>query len=101
MEADEEMNADEFEDEASKSETSDHLPLHAEQFFEDDYQYDREELTQMKNQLRPKQRKRQEAVCLCCSTKHESRSALFRRNVRRTVHLLNISPRMKALILDR
>lgn len=78
------------------------LPLHAEQWTQDDYQYDREELTMMKNQLRPSTRISggDSSVC-CCSTTHESRSARFRKNVRRTVHLLNISPRMKALILDR
>jgi hypothetical protein len=113
MEAEEEMNMDSHDDDAAfESKTvhgdtdsvSSDLPLHAEQWTEDDYQYDREELTMMKNQLRPSTRNisgGDSSVCCCCSTTHESRSARFRKNVRRTVHLLNISPRMKALILDR
>lgn len=69
----------------------------------DDYMYDKEEIDTMKGQLRPKIRKveRGGGVLCCCRDGHESRSNKFRVNVRRTVHLLNISPRQKALILDR
>ena len=56
----------------------------------------------MKQQLKPRP-PRVEAPMFpcCCAQRHESRSNKFRTNVRRTVHLLNISPRQKALILDR
>ena len=69
--------------------------------FLDEYMYDREEIECMKDQLRPRQKQMNSSICCCLNARHESRSAKFRTNVRRTVHLLNISPRQKALILDR
>ena len=73
----------------------------------DDYKHDVLEIEYLERQLSPAVRhtNHQQRVVVCCGTccteKPEERSQKFRRNVRRVVNLLNLSPRQKSLILDR
>ena len=81
------------------------IPVRNDLQWNDDFLYDSNEIACMNNQLQPRlldseNRRRPSCFC-CCSKTHESQSDKFRLNVRRTVHLLNISPRQKSLILDR
>jgi hypothetical protein len=67
---------------------------------EDDYQAHEDECKYLQAQLKPTHRREQRHNCCSCD-KEESRSIRFRRNVRRMINFLNISPRQKSLILDR
>ena len=74
---------------------------------QDDYIRIANELINLRKQLAPRRvykideeipRKRR---CCSCEVEDDSRSNEFRRNVRRVINLLNISPRKKAILLDR
>ena len=69
---------------------------------EDDYQAHEDEVQYLACQLKPNAKHTQSTArrcCDCCSA-DDARSNRFRRNVRRVVNFLNISPRQKSLILD-
>ncbi len=84
---------------------------------QDDYIRNSNELRNLKIQLAPKRlpsidqddsRKKPSCFsrfpcfsCFSCDPEDDAKSKKFRRNVRRVVNLLNISPRKKAIILDR
>ena len=68
---------------------------------EDDYQAHEDECEYLSQQLKPRTRPSQENATCCSCPKEEARSVRFRRNVRRMINFLNISPRQKSLILDR
>ena len=87
-------------DSATPSENSEEIEL--ENAWGDDYQYHRDEINHLEQQLQPRQKfVKEESLCCCRNRQPEAMSAKFRMNVRRTVNLLNLSPRQKALILDR
>ncbi len=65
----------------------------------DDFLYNREEITYMNQELRPQKPEDQKSLLCCCGT--DQRSSRFTKSVRRTLHLLNVSPRKKGLIMDR
>ena len=70
----------------------------------DDYQYHHDEIEHLNVQLSPREvssRSRSAKCCDCLSGKPESRSTRFRIQTRRVLNLLNLSPRRKALLLDR
>ena len=70
---------------------------------EDDYQAHADEVQYLSCQLKPNAKHSQTTVRRCCNccADDDARSNRFRRNVRRVVNFLNISPRQKSLILDR
>ena len=73
----------------------------------DDYIRAKREIDNLKTQLSPrvydgmKKKKDDKYCCGLCDTVEDNRSKKFRKNIRRVVNLLNISPRKKAIILDR
>ena len=76
---------------------------------QDDYIRIANELINLRKQLAPRRvykidedLPRKSKYCSsCCEVEDDSRSNEFRRNVRRVINLLNISPRKKAILLDR
>ncbi len=70
---------------------------------EDDYQAHADEVQYLSHQLQPSARSNTQSARRCCDCckRDDARSDKFRRNVRRIVNFLNVSPRQKSLILDR
>lgn len=68
---------------------------------DDDYQAHEDECAYLQQQLKPNARAMQRSASCCSCQREESRSVQFRRNARRMINFINISPRQKSLILDR
>lgn len=73
----------------------------------DDYIRARQEIDNLKTQLSPRvydeevKSNQKGHCCGLCDPVDDAKSKKFRRNIRRVVNLLNISPRKKCIILDR
>lgn len=73
---------------------------------EDEFQAHRDECSQLERQLQPRPVRPatvqpHRACGRCCCERDPARNYRFRGSVRRMVHFINVSPRQKALILDR
>ena len=64
--------------------------------FNDEFQPHNNELLSLMTELKPATTKKRRTCHTCCQS-----DTSFRRNIRRSINLLNLSPRQKSLLLDR